>query len=90
VVALASLVATDRRRLLAHPKASLTAYRLFELLPTMPRFTVDRVCRTLDTTFPTASAAIRLLEALGVVTEMTGQRKNRTFSYGAYIDLLGR
>jgi hypothetical protein len=56
----------------------------------MPRFTVDRVCRTLDTTFPTASAAIRLLEALGVVTEMTGQRKNRTFSYGAYIDLLGR
>ena len=90
VVALASLVTSDRRRLLAHPKASPTAYRLFELLPTMPRITVDRVCHTLNTTFPTASAAIRLLEDLGVVTEMTGQRKNRTFSYLAYIDLLSR
>ena len=90
VVALASLVTSDRRRLLAHPKASPTAYRLFELLPVMPRITVDRVCQTLNTTFPTASAAIRLLEELGVVTEMTGQRKNRTFSYLAYIDLLSR
>lgn len=90
VVALASLVNNDRRRLLAHPKANAVSYRLFELLPTMPRFTVDRVCQTLNTTFPTASAAIKLLQALGMVSELTGQKKNRTFSYAAYIDLLSR
>ena len=88
VVALASLINNDRRRLLAHSKANAVSYRLFELLPTMPRFTVDRVCQTLNTTFPTASAAIKLLQALGIVSELTGQKKNRTFSYAAYIDSL--
>lgn len=90
VVALASLVHNDRRRLLANPKANAVSYRLFELLPTMPRFTVDRVCQTLNTTFPTASAAIQLLQALGMVNELTGQKKNRTYSYAAYIDLLSK
>lgn len=88
IVALASLVAADRRRLLQHPKAGPASYRLFELLPTMPRFTVERARQALNTTFPTASAAVKLLEELGIVTEATGQKKNRTFSYQAYIDLL--
>ena len=90
VVALASLVANDRRRLLAHPKANAVSYRLFELLPTMPRLSVDRVCVAVQTTFPTASAAVKLLEELDILTELTGQKKNRTFSYAAYVQLLSR
>jgi Fic family protein len=90
VVALASLVANDRRRLLAHPKANAVSYRLFELLPTMPRLSVDRVCEAVQTTFPTANTAIKLLEELGILTELTGQKKNRTFSYAGYIQLLSQ
>ena len=90
VVAVASLVTNDRKRLLAHPKANAISYRLFEMLPTMPRFTVDRVCKILETTFPTASAAIKLLEELGMVKELSGLKKNRTYSYAAYIDLLSQ
>ena len=90
VVAVASLVTNDRKRLLAHPKANVISYRLFEMLPTMPRFTVDRVCKNLGTTFPTASAAIKLLEELGMVKELSGLKKNRTYSYAAYIDLLSQ
>jgi Fic family protein len=90
VVALASLVASDRRRLLAHPKANAVTYRLFELLPTMPRLSVDRACEAVQTTFPTANAAIKLLRDLGILTELTGQKKNRTFSYAAYIRLLSQ
>ena len=30
------------------------------------------------------------LEGLGIVAELTGQKKNRSFSYRAYVDLLGR
>ncbi len=90
VVALASLVASDRRRLLAHPKANAVTYRLFELLPTMPRLSVDRACEAVQTTFPTANAAIKLLADLGILTELTGQKKNRTFSYAAYIRLLSQ
>lgn len=90
VIDVATLVAADRRRLLGSPKAGSAAFRLFELLPTMPRFTVDKARQQLETSFPTANAAVRLLEELGIVMEMTGQRKNRTFSYQSYIDLLAR
>ena len=44
----------------------------------------------LATSFPTATAAVRLLEDLGIVSELTGQKKNRSFSYQAYIELLSR
>lgn len=88
IVALASLVTADRRRLLETPKAGPASYRLFELLPTMPRFTIERVRQQLSTTFPTATAAVKLLEELGIVTELTGQKKNRNYAYRGYIDLL--
>ncbi|PXW95892.1 Fic family protein [Sphaerotilus hippei] len=90
IIAVASLVNTDRRRLLAHPKAGPASYRLFELLPLMPRFTVEQARQKLDTSFPTANAAVQLLEQLTIVTEQTGQKKNRIYSYGTYIELLTR
>ena len=90
IISVASLVSTDRRRLLASDRAGPASYRLFEMLPVMPRFNVDHVCRKLGTTFPTASAAIQTLETLGIVTEMTGQKSNRTYGYSAYIRLLTR
>lgn len=90
IVAIASQVAADRRRLLAEPKATPASYRLFELLPMMPRFSIERVRQALDTSFPTATAAVRVLETLGIVSELTGQKKNRSYSYQAYVDLLTR
>ena len=86
----ASLITADRKRLLESPKAGPISYRLFELLPMMPRFNVEHVRQRLETTFPTASAAVRLLEELGIVSELTGQKKNRIYSYQSYIALLSR
>lgn len=88
IIAVASLIATDRRHLLQSGKAGPVTYRLFEMLPMMPRFTIERVRQQLDTTFPTATGAVKALEALGIVTEMTGQKKNRSYSYQAYVELL--
>ena len=90
IVAVASLVAADRRRLLAASRAGAVSLRLFELLPMMPRFTIEQVRQKLSTSFPTATAAVKLLENLGIVSELTGQKKNRTFSYQAYVELLSR
>ena len=90
IVAIASQVAADRRRLLAEPKATPASYRLFEMLPMMPRFSIERVRQALDTSFPTATAAVRMLETLGIVSELTGQKKNRSYSYQAYVELLTR
>ena len=51
---------------------------------------MERVRRRLETTFPTANAAVSLLEDLGIVVELTGQKKNRIYSYQAYVELLSR
>ena len=89
-VEIASLIAADRRRLLDSPKSGPVAYRLFELLPMMPRFTVEHVRQKLKTSFPTANAAIKFLTDVGIVVETSGQRKNRSFGYQGYIALLGK
>ena len=90
VIAVATLVTTDRRRLLASPRAAPASYRLFELLPLMPRFTVAQAQAKLETSFPTANTAVRLLEELGILKELTGQRSNRVYSYQPYVALLMR
>jgi hypothetical protein len=90
IVDIASLVNADRRRLLAAPRVGAVALRLFELLPVMPRFIIEHVRQKLATTFPTATAAVKLLEETGIVTELTGQKKNRSFSYRVYVELLAR
>ena len=90
IVAIASLVAADRRRLLGAAKVGPASYRLFEILPMMPRFSIEQVRQKLNTTFPTATAAVNVLEELGIVVEFTGQKKNRSYSYQSYIELLTR
>ena len=40
--------------------------------------------------FPTATAAVDVLVDLGIPVEMTGQKKNRIYSYQAYVELLSR
>jgi Fic family protein len=88
IVAIASLINADRKRLLAAPRVGAVALRLFELLPLMPRFTIEQARQKLATTFPTATAAVKLMEDLGLLAELTGQKKNRCFGYAAYVELL--
>lgn len=90
IVEVATLVADDRKCLLQSPKAGPASYRLFEMLPMMPRFTIELARQQLDTSFPTATAAVKVLEDLGIITEMTGQKKNRSYSYQRYVELLSR
>jgi len=83
-----SLVAADRNKLLAREKASVAAVRLFELLPSHPIVTAGTVQRLLGTTKPTAGRALEALVAAGILVETTGKRRDRAYSYEAYLDLL--
>jgi Fic family protein len=83
-----ALVSRDRARILAAGKASVVSVRLFEELPRHPVVTVTGVVKLLETTKPTAAKAIALLEAAGVLTETTGRKRDRTFSYARYLDRL--
>lgn len=83
-----ALVASDRAKVLALDTTSLASARLFELLPKHPVVTAATVQRVLDTTKPTAGRAVEGLVDAGVLVETTGKRRDRAWSYRAYLDQL--
>lgn len=83
-----NLVNTDRTRLLGVKSASVSAVRLFELLPRHPIVTVASAMRLLDTSKPTATRAIDLLAEIGTLVETTGKKRDRSFAYRAYMERL--
>lgn len=44
----------------------------------------------LGTSYPTAAKAVQQLEELGMLSETTGQRRNRAYRYDQYIALFSR
>ena len=54
----------------------------------MPRFSIAAVQQKLTISFPTANAAVQILADLGITTKVTGQKKNRSYSYQAYFEVL--
>jgi len=82
------LVARDRERVLTAKGSSLTAVRLLDLLPRRPVVTIPRVVQMLETTKPTATKSVALLESLGILRETTGRKRDRTYRYAGYLDRL--
>jgi Fic family protein len=80
-----ALVNKDRQRLVAAPSASVMAIRLMDRLPIHPVVSIPAVVKLLKTTKPTAGKAVQVLERLGVLTETTGKRRDRTFAYASYL-----
>jgi len=83
-----ALIASDRTKILGAPSTSVTAARLFELLPEHPIVSIAGVVRLLDTTKPTAAKAVDALVQARVLRETTGRRRDRTYGYQAYLDRL--
>ncbi len=86
--ALFGLVAKDREKILNSSQAAVIALRLFELLPLHPIVTMPGVVKLLNTTKPTATKAITILEELGILTESSGRKRDRTFTYSEYLEKL--
>jgi Fic family protein len=82
------LIARDRERVLTAKGSSLTAVRLLEILPRHPVVTIPGVVKMLDTTKPTATKSVALLETLGILRETTGRKRDRAYRYAAYLDRL--
>jgi Fic family protein len=64
------------------------ATRLLEQLPRHPMLTIPTAVKLLEASKPTATKAIGVLEQLGILREATGRRRDRTFSYTGYLELL--
>ncbi len=85
-----SRINTDRSALAGHPSATVTAIRLYDLLPKHPIVTLPLATELLETTKPTAIKAIKALEDAGILHETTGKRRDRVYAYRGYLDLLTR
>lgn len=83
-----AVTAADRARVAAHAKTTVPAIRLFELLPSHPMVTLARSINLLGVSKPTAVKALDALQAAGVLHEITGRRRDRVYTYHAYLQVL--
>ncbi len=65
-----------------------SALRVHEALTSHPVLSLSDVQESSGLAFLTVSSAMELLVELGIAREMTGQRRNRVFAYGHYLDVL--
>jgi len=82
------LTSDARDKIINFPASTISALKLFELLPEYPAVTVADVARLLETTKPTAHSTIEILRQVGILHEVTGRKRSRIFCYTAYVDLL--
>jgi Fic family protein len=83
-----ALTSADRAKVLSLRATSMAGIRLFELLPAYPIITVAKAVTLLKTTKPTATKAVFGLVEVGILVEATGRRRDRAYSYEAYLNLL--
>jgi Fic family protein len=62
--------------------------RAYYALKRRPVTTVNDIASRAEISFPTASSAIDALTKLGIVREITGNRRNRIFAYDRYLQIL--
>ncbi len=83
-----ALVGRDRDRVVVHERATVTAIRLIERLPSRPVVTIAAASDLLGLTAPPIRKAVALLEGLGVLREITGRRRGRAYAYHEYLRIL--
>jgi Fic family protein len=82
------LIDGDRERIHGLGRAAGSAQQVHNLLAREVVVTVPAATRRLPLTEPTVSSAIRHLERLGIVREITGRRRGRIYAYDEYLAIL--
>lgn len=77
----------DRHLVVARDAAGGNGVKALELLFQRPLIDVKVLADEIDVTFATANRVIEALQAVGMVDEITGGRRNRVFRYTPYLVL---
>lgn len=85
---LLALLARDRARIAALGKRAGNVGLVFDQFARRVLLTVPQVAPQLALSPPTIRAAVRALEELGIVNEVTGQQRHRVFAYQQYLEIL--
>ena len=79
---------THRKRILETHPGSTYGIQLLDYLFQHPFVTVNGVALNLGVSYPTANTLVRLLTALKILKEVTGQGRNRLFLYSEYMTIM--
>ncbi|MFO3796605.1 MAG: Fic family protein [Anaerolineales bacterium] len=85
---LLALFQQDEQKIQHAQRIASTALRVFRVLCERPLTTLNQVCERSRLSFPAAARSMRALQDLGIVREITGQRRNRVFAYQDYLNIL--
>ena len=86
--ALLQLFREDRGRIEGIGRTASSALRVYTQFQTVPILSVARIAGTLELSIPTVSTAVKNLESLGIVRELTGRKRDRLFVYSRYLAVL--
>jgi Fic family protein len=78
----------DRARIESQNKVSPGLLKVFTDLQRRPVTSGKDVAARAELTAPTANAALKKLEEIGIIEEITGKQRDRVFAYKEYLGLL--
>lgn len=84
------LFEADQRKIETLGRATKSAMELFRHIMNNPVMSTPKACEKLEMTLPTVNAAAENLVKLGILKEITGQKRYRAFAYEGYIDVLNK
>lgn len=85
---LVALFEEDTQRMRQTGRGAANALRVLAALRQRPLLTLPQLCQLSAMTFPTANKSMARLVGAGIARELTGNRRNRVFSYDAYLTIL--
>jgi Fic family protein len=85
---LTSLHDVNTEKIAGFGRAAANAGRLFAYLEANPIIEIRKTAKALDVVYNTAASAVKRLCDAGILEEVSGNRRNRLFSYRDYLDIL--
>lgn len=85
---LVALFQNDEKQVQSLGRGAGTTYRVFRLFCEKPLLNAKQVSKKTGLSFPAAANAIKRMEELGIVKEITGQQRNKVFAYKNYLDIV--
>jgi Fic family protein len=69
-------------------RSAANALRVFDALRARPLATLGALSARTGASYPTVARAVEALEKKGIVTEITGRKRERVFAYARYLEIL--
>ena len=77
-----------RKKIIKEKKASLRSIQLLDILFASPLTTINDIAEKLGISFQAASEQAKLFLALGILEELTGQKRSRRFAFAPYLRII--